>query len=238
MQSNREWDFDLRLPDGELAALEVTASADQRHLQFLAVLGDERRGGQFVGAERCQRDWWVHPEEGARIDRIREKVDEYLQPIEESGLAKFFSPTDAHDHEGVRRIWRDLHIEAGQVVRWKPPGRIGIAAPGRGGWVDGDYISRAVQKEANKRDNSEKLDASGLAQRHLFVFVDSSNHYAWGPMVRGMVPAAAPDLPEAITHAWAVSSSGTLHLFRALVFTRECGWHDFGLVDAVVERLP
>jgi hypothetical protein len=238
MQSKSQWDFDLWLPNGERTALEVTASTDRRYLQFLAVLGDESRGGQFVSAERCQKDWWVHPEEGARIDRIKRKLDEYLWPIEESGLAEFLAPVDAYEQEAVRRIWRDLRVDSGQVVRWKPPRRIGIAAPGRGGFVDERHIARAVEKEAAKRDNIGKLEASGLAERHLFVFIDSSNHHAWGPMVSGMVPAAAPALPDAITHAWAVSSSGMLHRFRALIFTREGGWSDFGLVDAAVEPDP
>jgi hypothetical protein len=234
VQSKGEWDFDLWLPDGGQAALEVTASVDQGHREFLSVLANESKGGQFVWRSLCQKDWFVDPEEGARIDLIRANVDRYLRPIEELGLSQFFAATGAGEYDEVRRIWQDLRIASGQVIRWNPTGRIGIAAPTRGGWIEDDYIREAVQDEANRRDNQTKLAASRRSQRHLFVYVDPTNHRAWGPMVRGRMPTVEPTLPAAITHAWAVSSTGMRDRFRVMRFELKGGWYDCGVVLAIV----
>lgn len=234
-QSNHECDFALELPSGEVACLEVTASVDERHKEVLDVLTHPRKRGPFVTARLCQHGWYVHPEPGAEIKRIRQRVDEYLHRIELSGVSKFFAPFDAHDNPAIQRIWEDLKIEAGAQMEWKLPRQIGLAVPGQGGWVDPEHIVLTVEREAGKTDNQVKLAAVQCEQRHLFIFVDASDFDTWGPMLRELMPPRTPSLPESVTHVWVVSSAVEAHWFRVLLYSREHAWRDCGPIYAKID---
>jgi hypothetical protein len=230
-QSHGECDFDVELPHGEWAALEVTASADERELQGLAARRDPVKGGAFVHATQCQRGWLVHPEISARLKNIRQKVDEYLAAIERSGLTEFEAERDAPNHESVQRIWSALRIESGTVLQWTAPNLIGIAPPGRGGVVRRDNIRLALNREAQKKDNATKLSRSAHAQRHLFVVVDPTSQDAWGAMQFAELPSKAPDLPHAISHCWIVAMVGAERWTRVITFSSADGWSDHGWID-------
>lgn len=135
-QSHGEHDFDLVYADGRIAALEVTAAAHEHGERTVAAIIDKRKGGPFVPTKLCKHDWYVHPGRNAIINRIRRQADEYLAQIEADVLTPFFSPLHAAEYDSVRRIWNDLGVLGGSVVKWKKPGQICISPPGGGGAVD------------------------------------------------------------------------------------------------------
>lgn len=74
-QSGGRHDFDLHLPSGEVAALEVTTSTNESHRRTIAAIRDSRRGGHFVPTRRCKKDWSIHPRSGVLVKKIESSVD-------------------------------------------------------------------------------------------------------------------------------------------------------------------
>jgi hypothetical protein len=64
-QSHGECDFQLHYGSGENAAVEVTASADQKQLQTIAAIRDEKKGGSSLRATKCKKSWLIFPAKGA-----------------------------------------------------------------------------------------------------------------------------------------------------------------------------
>lgn len=222
-QQTQTHDFDLFLPDGRVAALEVTAAVDAEHLGAEASILDERKGGPFVARVRSKNDWYVNPVTGANINRVRQLIDEYLADVEAEGITQFFSEVDAPSSRAVGRIWSDLGIEAGSVLQWKPSGRIGIGLPAGGGWITPQHVQDAVRIEAFKIDNRSKLARAETPDRHFFVYIDASHALAWMAM-QDLRTGPLPHLPPEITHVWVCARYG--HTLAALSGSVSGGsWH-------------
>jgi hypothetical protein len=240
-QSAGEHDFDLRKADGTIAPLEVTVSTVQALEAASAVLRNEKRGGRFIPQTKSSKDWLVEPLVTANLKKVRDKVDEYLAAVESEGLQRFFSPMDAGTSPAVMRLYRELGIEGGTVVRWKPPGRIGINTPSaEGGLVTPKSVLDAVAVECLKPDNRRKLGAAGAAERHLFVMVSPTHFLPWVAMVDEVLPADPPLLPPEITHVWAAAPARKAGEYVVWLGTA-AGWRDVGPVaiavsDGAVQR--
>jgi hypothetical protein len=207
---NAQYDYQVELPAGEEIAVEVTRAADPTHISTSYEVLSVNKGGQFIRADRCSKDWYVIPIVGARIGLIRQEVDAYLASIEQAGIERFFAYTDAAESAEVRSILEDLGVEAGWVASWKTSPQICIALPGLGPEiVDSTSAINAALVEANKPDNQRKLSASGCAQRHLFVFMDHSFFGGWMAMNDHLPPEVPVSLPAAITHLWIAASTRT-----------------------------
>ncbi len=201
-QHARTHDFDLINPSGVVAALEVTSAVKPRTLRTEAAILDERKGGSFIPRMKGNKDWFINPTVDADISRVRALADEYLADIEKEGIEDFYSQMSSAFSPAVARIWKELRVEAGTVLKWNPPGRIGLALPGDGGWLNPHEVRDAVRVEAEKRDNLEKLRLSGASERHLFVYIDPSHALAW-MCLREMASGEMPTLPRDITCIWA-----------------------------------
>ncbi|MFN2444412.1 MAG: hypothetical protein ABR606_02295 [Vicinamibacterales bacterium] len=205
-QDHRECDFELTPPNGGVVPFEVTTAADRTLNQTLAAIRAHSKGGPFVQRTVAKNDWYVHPLPSADIRKVRRNVDGYLAKIELEGRTTFFADTDAAESPAVWAIFRDLRIDAGDVLALRPPGRILIALPGQGCDVSSTYVQEAIQHEASKADNRRKLLAAGGPERHLFVYVDPNRYPAWVGLVDERPPTVAPQLPEEVTHVWAVTT--------------------------------
>jgi hypothetical protein len=217
-------DFDLRHPDGTSAAVEVTLSADQQIRDTVAAIESKRRGGRFLNARMCRNGWIVHPLADANINRLHTDLDSYLARVEATGLTTFFSWADASGCEAVSAILNDLRIEAGSVFTWKGGRQIGITAPGQGGEVAARHVQQAVEVEAQKKDNRNKLRRAGAIETHLFVYVDPRNYLPWVSRVSGSPPIYPPQLPPEITRVWAVTQTRTPGEYIFWRANRCSGW--------------
>jgi hypothetical protein len=237
-QSHGEHDFNLLCGDGRIAALEVTAAADEQAEQTVDALLGKRKGGPFVPTKLCKQDWYIHPGRNACINKIRAKADEYLAQVEAEGLNGFFSPLDAAGHHSVCRIWNDLGIVGGWVTRRKMPGQIGILPPGDGGTVAVADFTEAVCAEAEKPDNRRKLGASKADERHLFVYIHPGNYLPWVAFVDSEPPSEPVALPTEVTHVWAAAEGRSLNEFVVWRARRGEPWRNCGPLTLVLIAPP
>jgi hypothetical protein len=229
-QSSGSHDFDLEHPDGTCAAVEVTISTDQSREAIVAAITNARKGGAFIQANLCRKDWWVHPTPNANINRIRAHVDKCLAAIEADGLDRFISPIDSDSFLSVERIYTELMIESGSVMKWKNPGQIGISFPSGGGFVVPENLQKAIELEALKCDNRRKLGSVGTSERHLFVYVSSLNFLAWTALVDGDMPTEVPQLPDEITDVWAVTGAGQKDKYTVWRASKGAQWQHVGVL--------
>jgi hypothetical protein len=208
-QSHGIHDFDLRLPDGRVSAVELTASVDQNRAQTAAAILDPQKGGSTIRAKLCSKTWLIWPSSAARINLIREKVDKYLAVIEAEGIEKFWGPTDCH--QSIERIYEDLQVRSGQVLSWEQLGYIRISLPNSGGAVGPRLVDEAVRLEAYKADHRGKLGRAGTDERHLAVYVSLENTRMWCALVDFSPERTLPELPSEITHVWAFTEANVEH---------------------------
>lgn len=231
-QSTSVHDFDLHV-GGAVDAVEVTMATDQGLRRMIAQIMDARHGGQFIPTRLCRSDWLVHPLPRADIPSVRAKADEYLAAVEAEGIQQFFAPFDAEAHPSVDRIYSDLSIEAGGVLKWSPPGRIGISRPGGGGIVSSEHLQRAVESEAMKDDNRRKLRNANARERHLFVYVDAHAFRPWIALIDQEPPPTPPSLPPEVDVVWAVTEAPGSGVQCVVWQGRRDGeWRSLGIVPA------
>ena len=203
-QSNSVADFSIKKDGQEIGVLEVTRCTNQKGEELRSLIQKNR----FVKRKICKSDWLIHLDEDARINRVRQYVDQYLGDIEQSGINEFFSPIHA-DIEPVRRIWEDLCIEQGTITKWKRP-CIGIMEPISGGVVNSETVWKSVRPEAHKPDNLRKLGRSVDLNRHLFVVIDDLRGPAYVSIRHSEPPQDIPPLPQEITHIWVAAEEGEI----------------------------
>ena len=224
-QSRSVPDFELNLPSGAVAAVEVTSAVDS---QILATHAALKKRGHFVARSQTKNDWLVLPAKGADIRRVRDQIDAYLAAVEADGLSRFHHDLDSHEHESVKRLYEDLNVESGGLVRWKEAA-IGIGGSGWAGSVGVGHAQAAVEREAGKEDNRRKLRESRHDEKHLFVLVDSTESAAWVAVRDLDPPASPPSLPPEITVVWAAApvAVSAWKVWRG----SSRGWEKIGLVQ-------
>lgn len=204
-QSGGQHDFDLVLPDGTLAALEVSSSADEDILSATAAIFDESAGGNPVATGEVQHVWIVDVLPTARIWRIRTEIGEYLAALESAGIDYFIADAGTPKSEAVGRLWQDLGVRAGAVYRASGPGRVFLQLADEGSLIHSQHVSDAVVRVALKEDSRRKLRASGATERHLFVYIHESDSAAWISLLASAPVADPTGLPAETTHVWAAT---------------------------------
>ena len=135
--------------------------------------------------------------------------------------------------QDVGRIW--YHLGARSFVRAERAeptvgGEVRLVLPQSGAWTGPSSLVDVAEEYASKPDNMFKLtQAIGYAERHLFVWIDSSFAEPFGAfgskdLVRGL---AEPHVPRAIDAVWLASTSN-----QVVRWHRQEGWRDFGVSRA------
>src|SRR5204862_728132 len=194
-------DFNLRYANGVVVPVEVTMSANPSHIETVSAIQDR---GDHVSRKRCRNDWQIYPVIGANIKNIRRSVDDYLADVEAAGFKTFSTYFHASSHVAIARM-RSLDVEGGSITKLKSPG-IHITYPSDGGTIGPSCLVDAINREAAKADNQEKLGKSTAAERHLFVYVDALNFRPWASLLDFDQTGESPTLPDEITEVWAVAN--------------------------------
>ena len=227
-QSRRIHDFDLVFADGRQALLEVTRSTQQALKKLEAQIAAAQKGG-LIPAKRCRNGWYVHLGIDASVRRVQRKIDDYLADVEAEGRNRFSSFTDSVDSAAVRRILQDLHVEAGEVAQWRNGPAIGVTGAGAGGCVAAGEVSRAVQEEAAKRDNRQKLTAPPGYESHIAVVFEWRSYAAWAALNGPAPEGCSVCLEGPITHAWAMANTRQAEEYVAWFAANGEPWRRLGV---------
>jgi hypothetical protein len=196
--SRQLYDLDLRWPDGHVEAMQVTTDTAPERRR----LGNriERQGA--VVATQATRDWFVWLQAGTtNVRHIRAAIDHHLSLVEQEGLTSF-GKHDRHSSDAVADVRRALGVHAAlsRAAARQPP-RIHLLPPLHWWFATPAAVNQAIERHAPA--NAETLARSGRAARHLFVLIEPISLEALGALIAGEVPEDPPQLPEAITTAWA-----------------------------------
>jgi hypothetical protein len=223
-QSHGEYDFDLRYPNGEVAAVEVTSSRDQASTKICKKIF-ERNGGSEIEAVCCKKNWWITP--SAMPKNFRKDVDKYLAALEDAGIDSFFEPDCLKNNtpKEVFAIYRDLNVFSARSVPTSGAAVIRISAVLGGGAVGQASPTRAAEREIGP--NKDKLGKATTKERHLVVYVDQLNGSPWIGMTSSEPPNGFPNLPTEITHLWLIAQIRDRYVVWLGTSTQP--WHVFSL---------
>ena len=226
------YDFQLiKKETGELfAAVEVTSTVKEKHKKTKAIIENHKA----ISAPKLKRQWSLFiNEDFASLGKIREKIkkfEEYLLPIEDAGIERFFFPDDSVGNPAIEKIYTDLKVEAGFSHRAPEP-KIILTDAGGGGIPSYSYIQEAVESEAFKTDNRTKLQKAADCERHLFIIVDCETDYlTWRAMLNGDMPQDPPALPPEINVVWLATWKNDKNFLIWYVSRADC-WNIFGEID-------
>ena len=201
-------DYDLQLGDGRVVALEVTRMSVPEVVEMWDAIEDidwacsELTFGWSISLRSAGRG-----RSGPRVRRFRAKAPALLSILEEEGGGRFGDVVggslDGWSERGRRAIeeLRQLGARSGSPVGQPSggPALVLVGTSGPGGAVDGTDLNAGVERAIE--DNLTKLRAAPGDERHLFVWVDSTDPGASVAMWSYVRPAA-PRLPAGVDSVW------------------------------------
>lgn len=245
-------DLDVLLPDGVTIAIEVTRHNSP---QALAVLGaiDKRRWK----SPELSNVWVVDTTPTVSVAALHRDIARLLQRLEAAGIdtllvrRESFDATmrdeelddeereerDVLERTGTQEVAEELSGLGVRLAYSLLPaptgGEVIVGEASQAGSTAAAVVAEAVEYHASRSDNIAKLKAaSDRAERHLFVWIESSQHAAVAAFgipraTDGEVTAPAPKIPECVDTAWAVTAFEIAHVWR---YHRVTGWRDLGSV--------
>lgn len=208
--------YDLRVgpPDCPELAVEVVGAVDRVATETWNV--GPAKGPLCVPSKS---DWIVSLVPHAHIKSVKQDIGRVLLLLEARDIGNLFV-----DHRLERTdpsLFRDLSslgIADAYRYRVDGTGTVHLTMGGTGGVVDehGESIPEWIASflcDVAQRDVLSKLDRSGAASRHVFVFVAMNgapfpveSYLKMGPV---HIPSTAPDLPPPITGVWIIADGQT-----------------------------
>jgi hypothetical protein len=191
-------DLDLRWPDGHVEAMEVTRATSATMRRVAKRL--EQQGP--VIARESTHDWrvWL-ARTTTDVRAVRAKIDHLLSLVEQEGIARF-GMWEERTSAAVADLCQQLGVRSGysrEPTREQP--RIVLHLPMHAWFEQPEYVNKVIEDHAQR--NAAKLAQSGREERHLFVLFDLGEMEAFSALRAPETPKAPPQLPEAITTAWA-----------------------------------
>jgi hypothetical protein len=205
-QAHMEYDFDLRYPNGEEAAVEVTSSRDQTTTRTHKEIF-ERGSGAEIKAVCCKKNWCIRPSVGIKKD-FREHVDKYLYALEVAGIDGFTEDDcrKSNAPKEITAIYRDLNVIDARSSPTSGAAVIRMFSVFGGGQLYQTSSTSAAAREIEP--NKDKLGKATTKERHLVVYVDKTNDQQWIAMTSSEPPNEIPNLPTNITHLWQIAETG------------------------------
>jgi hypothetical protein len=216
----------ITYPDGRTAALEVVMDADPDFQRIRARLHNT---GQIIPAPQLKYAWHVSVADDAFVREIREGIVTLLGHIEQPARLHLTWPggyrwRDAADIDAAFKAWGVLR--ATPYDRFSgAPAKVFLWPRVLGGFEGAPDVvpQRACEFLTNTApDVPAKLAASGLAERHAFIWATITTGFEVLMVLEGEeLPTQPPDLPEGVTHLW-VAGSHTRE--RTLRWQPASGW--------------
>lgn len=149
--------------------------------------------------------------QGTQIKRLRNEIEEHLVVLELAGVSYFGEPHPMPQDPAIATAisaLQQLGVRSGGFIG-PPPHRdiapqILVGSAGPAGVSDPEYINDAVERAI--QDNLVKLLKTSTDERHLFVWVDSTDLRCFAPLSFGLVPDNRPSLNEGIDKVWVAAA--------------------------------
>ena len=232
-------DFEADLPNGTVAAVEVTGDMNSDRLALEVEL--ERQDLSSFPLPSLRMSWLVRLSPTARVQTLGEEVRSLLRDLEAAGRRSASDIGNIFEDPYVQRL-RDLGIQT--LYGYDPkPGQeatvmVSAGTYGGLGWTgsDVDEWLRALLQSPQGVNKLEKLArATTAAQRHLVIVLDAFTPAGLGISLtltarhdRGaaefQMPSVAP--PQPVTHTWILPR---VLAQEGLMWTRAAGWSVFTL---------
>lgn len=227
-------DLDIDLPDGTVAAVEVTAAADPASIELWNIVngGDDR----WIVPELAG-GWMVSLLPSARAKRVKAELPDLLRQLEDAGDVRFGFGWREPGHPRLVAL-KDLGAVSGsrgdtdfpgviyltiELPRERQGGFVSTEASAVGLWL-ADFLAHPQQA-----DVLAKLARSGADDRHAFVILPgfTTAPFAVSDLLwreDGPLPSSPPVLPAEVTHVWLVS---TWNIGTGLRWSPDGGWQHF-----------
>ena len=226
-QSNGEWDFDLHVAQA-VYPVEVTRATSQAAEELTATLVGKGGTKGNVPRVRASGCWSVTVSRLAKINTVRRRLDELLAQLEVTGLTQF-SVQDGAAAPEVQALWTETRVTDGFR---HPEGELvahHLMFPIDSAMLSSDQVVAAVEREAKKDDNRNKLGRSASLQRHLFVHIAYDCYPAFEAMGKCGLPYSSVRLPSEVTQIWAARSMGGAS-YLLWSYDQSRGWQSYGVI--------
>jgi hypothetical protein len=161
-------------------------------------------------------NWVVDMVPEYNVGYVRGRISAPLEVFEAGGIEQ----TLLRDDDVLEGAHAALYALGARLVYRLGPAESGggvvvLGEASSGGATAPEVIVDVVVHHANLVDNAAKLQrASEATERHLFVWVESSQHQAVAAMAFGFLPERAPLLPEFVDAVWAVTAFDRARVWR------------------------
>ena len=216
-------DFDLRLDDGRVIAVEVTRYNVEAALQQQAEI--DRRDPRFPV---LRFNWHLGMAPSFDVARVRSEAPPLLAVLEERGIQSVgvreptsgseVPPVTSLRSLGVRLLYRLDKASTGG-------GTVDIGAGPVIGMTAAHVAIEVAEQAAGRKGKSAKLSAALASERHLFVWVESSQHGAVAAIRADELPERSPNLPPGIDVVWLAIAYEHPHVWQ---FDVRSGWSSCG----------
>jgi len=230
-------DLNIISVDGRPAAVEVTAAADPDSIQLWQLVNGR---GEWRTVKDLQGGWMLTLEPTARAKRLLTELPAFLRELEGQGVTEIRSHRRRLElPESIEGRARTLGIVSANQSSTNFAGSIyfSIEQPcdRAGGAVDstGSAVPSWVREfllDPHQRDVLGKLARSGASERHAFILVPGLTSAPFGVVDMlwrdedDVVPTAAPDLPDQVTHVWLMAFQT---IGSGLRWSHDSGWERF-----------
>lgn len=216
-------DFDLQREDGTLLAVEVTRFNLEGELQQQAEIS--RSDPRFRG---LRFNWHLGVTGTADIKRLRREAPNLIVELEARGIQSVqLDSSSAFGGDAVLTQLQSMGVRLLYTFDGTDDrgGNLDIGSAPRVASSTPEVAADVAELIALRRGKAEKLAASTADERHLFVWVETSQLAAIAAMGTGVLPTRAPALPEAIDVVWL--ATGYEHP-RVWQYDRRIGWSNMG----------
>jgi hypothetical protein len=226
-------DFEADLPDGSVAAVEVTGEVDAQRLRLESSVERRLSSITLPGSKSL---WLVRLAAAARVNAISPNdLRRLLSELEADGRQRVLDMGDYRDPFVARLVALGIESVSSGKARAGSEGTVMVGPGAYGGWGwDGPTIDRwlggllASGQGANKLG---KLGRAAATQQHLVLVLDPFSQAGLGIMLgltarheRGAADYALPSPvpPESLTHVWLLPAP--VETREGLAWTREGRW--------------
>jgi hypothetical protein len=212
-------DYYIHYSDGP-AALEITTLADAAYRQVRSEIAKSL----LVNPERFS--WRFRLTAALSVKCARRYIPQLVEMCELAGVQ---DPFDLPDRDDPAVLWHEVNSVSLQGYETHRTPTLHVLDPIIGGGVEDPLlelvqaVNDAVSSPLVKR-KLEKLRASGLNGRHLFLLVDAQGmdfRPCYGVAMMEEIPTVDPEVPDDASRLWMASG---FKLGGVLRWTRTTGW--------------